>query len=124
MPLELGIFLGAKRFGNKSQKQKRCLILDIECHRYQKFISDLAGMDIRDHDGDPDRAIDCTRNWLANVSRRKITAAKLVLDAHGRFLTDKPNIAAKLGFDPNRIPYIDFETIVTTWLLEAPPSAS
>ena len=30
MPLELGIFLGAKRYGGKAQRQKRTLILDIQ----------------------------------------------------------------------------------------------
>lgn len=53
MPLELGLFLGAKRFGNKAQKLKRVLILDVEQHRYQRFISDLAGMDIHGHAGEP-----------------------------------------------------------------------
>ena len=28
MPLELGVFLGAKRFGNAKQRSKSCLILD------------------------------------------------------------------------------------------------
>jgi hypothetical protein len=42
MPLELGMFLGAKRYGRAEQKQKSCLILDVERHRYQKFISDIA----------------------------------------------------------------------------------
>ena len=51
MPFELGIFLGAKRFG-AGQKAKRALILDIDRYRYQKFISDLAGMDIHEHGGD------------------------------------------------------------------------
>lgn len=46
MPLELGIFLGAKRYGGKSQKLKKLLILDLEQFRYQRFISDLAGIDI------------------------------------------------------------------------------
>src|SRR5947208_4085517 len=39
MPLELGLFLGAKRFGTAEQKLKSCLIADIERYRYQKFIS-------------------------------------------------------------------------------------
>ncbi|MEA2337939.1 MAG: hypothetical protein QOE82_1946 [Thermoanaerobaculia bacterium] len=43
MPLELGLFIGAKRFGRAEQKTKTCLILDIERYRYQKFISDIAG---------------------------------------------------------------------------------
>ena len=31
MPLELGIFLGAKKFGIEEQKRKKCLIL-VVCH--------------------------------------------------------------------------------------------
>ncbi|HYU25729.1 MAG TPA: hypothetical protein VEO74_11030 [Thermoanaerobaculia bacterium] len=46
MPLELGLFLGAKRFGSPKQRSKTCLILDVERYRYQKFISDIAGQDI------------------------------------------------------------------------------
>jgi len=33
MPLELGLFLGAKRYGNKRQKAKSCKILDNERYR-------------------------------------------------------------------------------------------
>jgi hypothetical protein len=43
MPLELGLFLAAKKFGDKEQKKKRCIILDRELHRYHKFISDISG---------------------------------------------------------------------------------
>jgi hypothetical protein len=46
MPLELGPFLGAKRFGGQDHARKNCLILDLEPYRYQKFISDLSGQDI------------------------------------------------------------------------------
>ena len=46
MPLELGVFLGAKCFGGKGQKSKRCIILDKEKYRYQRYISDIAGQDI------------------------------------------------------------------------------
>lgn len=47
MPLELGLFLGCKRFGPESQSRKRTLILDSEQYRYRQFISDIAGQDIR-----------------------------------------------------------------------------
>ena len=42
MPLELGLFLGAHRFGSGEQRRKACLVLDREPYRYQKFISDIA----------------------------------------------------------------------------------
>lgn len=51
MPFELGIFVGAKAFGNKDQKRKAALILDTEKYRYQRFLSDIAGQDIADHGG-------------------------------------------------------------------------
>lgn len=47
MPLELGIFLGAKRFGSAKQRKKKCLVLDRERYRFQKFCSDIAGQDIK-----------------------------------------------------------------------------
>lgn len=120
MPLELGLFLGAKRFGGKHQKAKRALILDIEQYRYQRFISDLAGMDIHEHAGDPMRALREARDWLANVSRRELPSADRVHRVYEAFLADLPALAAALEFDADQIPYVDYERIVAAWLVEAP----
>ena len=57
MPLELGIFLGARRFGQGRHKQKCCLILDRERYRYRAFISDISGQDVCGHQEDPLEAI-------------------------------------------------------------------
>ena len=70
MPLELGLFLGCKRFGLKNQGEKRTLILDSEQYRYRQFISDIAGQDIRAHGSDPENAIREVRDWLQATSRR------------------------------------------------------
>ncbi|HUR83219.1 MAG TPA: hypothetical protein VM733_20850 [Thermoanaerobaculia bacterium] len=67
MPLELGLFLGAKRFGSGKQKLKNCLVLDVERYRYQKFMSDIAGQDIAAHDGTPEAAIRAVRDWLSDA---------------------------------------------------------
>jgi hypothetical protein len=120
MPLELGIFLGAKRFGDNAQQDKRVLILDVEQYRYQRFISDLAGMDIHQHKGDPLLAVRETRDWLANVSRRKIDSADRVVRLYERFLADLPGLASGLDFDPAKIPYIDYQRIVVGWLTLEP----
>jgi hypothetical protein len=45
MPFELGLFLGAKKFGCKIQVVKKTLIFDREAHRYQSFISDAGPSD-------------------------------------------------------------------------------
>lgn len=121
MPLELGIFLGAKRYGGAAQKSKRALVLDVEQYRYQKFISDLAGIDIHEHGGDAIRALRETRDWLANVSRRALPSADRVARLYEAFLADLPALAGELEFNPDDIPYVDFERIVVGWLLQADP---
>jgi len=45
MPLELGVFLGARQFGSGRHKRKSVLILDRDKYRYQKFCSDISGQD-------------------------------------------------------------------------------
>lgn len=123
MPLELGIFLGAKRFGGKAQSAKRLLVLDVERYRYQRFISDLAGMDIHGHGGDAIEALRKTRDWLANVSRRQLPSADRVARLFQVFMADLPALAADLEFDPANIPYVDFERMIVGWLLTAGPPA-
>lgn len=119
MPLELGLFLGARHYGNKAQRDKRVLILDVEQYRYQRFISDLAGMDIHEHGGDPVRAVRETRDWLANVSRRKRDSADRIAQLYETFIADLPAIATSFDFDHDNIPYVDFEHIVIGWLTPA-----
>jgi len=70
MPLELGVFLGAKKFGIEEQKRKKCLILDTQRYRYQQFISDIAGQDIQAHNNSAREVITHVRNWLRAASRR------------------------------------------------------
>lgn len=119
MPLELGIFLGARRYGAQAQKDKRALVFDISRYRYQRFISDLAGMDIHEHRGQAKRAIVETRDWLANVSRRELPSSELIVVLYSKFRRQLPAQARKLRFDPERIPYVDFERIVVGWLMAA-----
>lgn len=122
MPLELGMFLGAKRYGGASQKKKRLLIFDVEPYRYQRFISDLAGMDIHAHGRDPIRALRETRDWLANVSRRAgLPSADRLERLYRAFQGELPDMAARFEFDPATIPYVDFERLVAGWLVEATP---
>lgn len=116
MPLELGIFLAAKRFGDPDQKQKRCLILDVEPYRYQKFISDLAGMDIQAHGADDRRIVAITRDWLKTVSRRRsVPTAARVLESYDRFIAGLPEICRAVGLSADSLAYADFESLVAGW---------
>jgi hypothetical protein len=70
MPLELGMFLGLKRGGNDLQKQKQCLVLDRDRYRYQRFISDISGHDIRAHGVNQRHAIAAVAIGLGPVRGR------------------------------------------------------
>lgn len=62
MPLELGLFLGAMRFGGRIGRRKACLIIDREAYRYQAFISDIGGQDVQAHADNVAEAIRVARN--------------------------------------------------------------
>jgi hypothetical protein len=58
MPLELGLFLGARRFGGRKHARKKVLVFDRDRHRYRDFISNISGQDIHSHDGQASRLIE------------------------------------------------------------------
>ena len=76
MPFELGLYVGCKWFGNKTQQAKSCLILDREPHRYQKFISDISGQEVYYHDNEPEQALGMVRNWLRTEPKRRAYQAR------------------------------------------------
>jgi hypothetical protein len=118
MPLELGLFLGAKKFGPKTQKEKKCIIFDREQHRYQKFISDIAGQDIHHHDGKPEKLIGRLASWLRDeTDDKKIPGGKAIAAEFGRFSSDIPAICELHHLDPAEVTFQDFVGLATNWIL-------
>jgi len=64
-------------------------------------------------------ALRTTRDWLANVSRRQLPSADRLARLFESFMADLPMLAADLEFDPDAVPYVDFERMVVGWLLTA-----
>ena len=120
MPLELGVFLGARQYGRPRQRQKRCLILDRERFRYQKYLSDLGGQDIRAHDNDPAKAIRGVRDWLSHAAPPDVTlpGGKKMADRYARFRADLPAILENAGIEADELIYNDYTTFVVAWLRE------
>lgn len=117
MPLELGVFLGAKRFGSGNQKYKNCLVLDREQYRYQQFISDIAGQDIRSHDGNAETAIGVIRSWLNTASgRRTIPGGRQIARRYEQFCQDLPEICRNVELDPDEVTYNDYSVFASDWL--------
>jgi len=121
MPLELGMFLGAKRFGQDRQKKKTGLILDRERFRFQSFISDIAGQDIRSHHGKPQEAIEVVRDWLRSVRPKvSIPGGKIVARRYDSFCIDLPAMCEQLSLSREELTYIDYTWCVSEWLKTNP----
>jgi len=117
MPLELGIFIGAKRFGGAPHGRKNCLILDTEPYRYQAFISDIAGQDIIAHGGDHRRLITAIRDWLRSTSRREtLPGGAEIFARFRRFQAALPGICRRLRLRVDEITFLDLLAAIATWL--------
>ena len=118
MPLELGMFLGAKRYGRAQQRQKSCLILDVERYRFQKFISDIAGQDIAAHGGDPSRAIRAVRDWLSNATPKtiKIPGGAAIARRYELFRAELPEMCDRLQLSVDELTFNNYVVQVEEWL--------
>lgn len=117
MPLELGIFLGAKKYGTSDQKKKTCLILDREQYRYQIFISDIAGQDIRNHSSSPEGAIRLVTDWLRNASERTTVPGGLVVAKRHRLFKEKlPEMCGLSSLTEDELGFNDYSTLVSEWI--------
>jgi hypothetical protein len=124
MPLELGLFLGAKRFGDSGQRGKTCLVLDSDPFRFQKFISDIAGQDITAHGGDTGRIITAIRNWLSGSLARgepAIPGGADIAKRFGRFQADLPALCQGLRIEVHELTFTDKVRIVSKWLVDTEP---
>ena len=118
MPLELGLDLGCKRFGSRGHKEKISLVMDIESHRYEKFISDIKGQDVYPHGGDVQQVINVVRNWLRyELDYRivKIPSGQKIFQRYGNFQASLPALCYKLNWNPKQLPFPDFSGAVATW---------
>ena len=117
MPLELGIFLGAKQFGVADQKEKKGLVLDKEPHRYQQFISDIAGQDIQAHSNDVETIVRVVRNWLRTASgRQMIPGGGIICRHYQEFLKDLPRTAERFQLEVEYMIFNDYTLVVEEWL--------
>ena len=64
MPFELGLFMGAAKFGSKPQRTKSALIMVTEPYRLPVYLSDLGGNDPTAHFGQCDTIIEIVRRYL------------------------------------------------------------
>ena len=117
MPLELGIFLGARKFGDRKQRAKRCIIFDRERYRYQAFISDIAGQDIHSHDGNVKKLISELSSWL----RREFKSANVpggskIAREYDQFCKVIPAVCRTKNLAADELTYFDYLNLALEWI--------
>jgi len=121
MPYELGLFVGATKFGSRVQSGKRLLILDREQYRYQRYLSDIGGQDIKAHGDEPELVIPIVRNWLkASSEGLVIPGGATIQKRYIEFKNDLPKLCRKSSIGIKELTYNDRADLLTCWLESKP----
>jgi hypothetical protein len=118
MPFELGLFLGAAKLGGARHRRKAALILDVERYRYQKFISDIAGQDIRSHQGSAESVIGEVRNWLNTLdgAAHILPGRSALLSEYRRFQKQVPVMLKELRVKESEVSFVDWSKLIGRWI--------
>lgn len=116
MPIELGIALGYRRYSRRKQPP-RLLILDSESFRYQKYASDLAGLDIAAHASRPEQAIACVRHFLSS-DNDDLPTEDIICQLYQAFELSLPSMAAQRKQAPDKLNFRDRLRLAEQFLLE------
>lgn len=119
MPLELGLWFGANRFGGAAQADKRCIILDRERFRYQRFISDIAGQDLHSHGGKLDTLIAEMTAWLRHLpGGERPGGGTQMLREYRRFQGLLPGMCADAKLTVEELTFDDFVSFASSYIAQ------
>jgi hypothetical protein len=107
MPLEFGIFLGAKFLGVPEQQRKMCLVFDEQPYRYQMYLSDVAGQDIKWHRNDARTLVLHVRDWFTTVVDAHLPSGSIIWDHYLTFQGELRHNCEELKQRPVELTYID-----------------
>jgi hypothetical protein len=117
MPLELGIFLAAKYFGDNGQLKKNCMIFEEQTHSYEKYISDIKGQDISFHNNKPNIIISNIRNWLNTNSKNHFLPSGSVLwGEYQNFRKLLPKMCNSHSLTISELTYLEYAELVLEWI--------
>jgi hypothetical protein len=117
MPLELGMFLAAKQFGDATQRAKVALVLDRTAHRYEKFCSDIKGCDIGTHRRKPEIAIGVVRDFLRHLRPNVVMpGGRIIVQRYHTFLEELPLLCRELGLRADDLLFTEYVNFVARWL--------
>lgn len=96
------------------------MVLDTEKYRYQAFLSDIAGQDIKAHGDEPDTLLGIVRNWLRTATRRTDLPGPAQLRKDFLAFTEVlPVLCERAGLDRGDLAFVDYVELVRSALAEA-----
>jgi hypothetical protein len=104
MPFELGLALGAKRFGGPSHRSDRIKIMVAERYKLPAYPSDLGGNDPDAHHAKPDQLIRIVRNFLdVSPSGGPLPGPAKLMETFALFSEALPALAQEIEHRPQEI---------------------
>ena len=120
MPLELGLFLAAKKFGNATQRRKKCIIFESRPYEYQKFISDIAGQDIHCHHKSLPKLFIELSAWMRRENEDgMVPGGNTIKKEHQKFQKAVPRLCRKIGLQTSEMTYLDYRRMVEKWAVSS-----
>jgi len=128
MPFELGLDIGCLEYGNKKQRKKKILIHEKDKYFYQKFLSDIAGQDIRNHNNKPIEVIEIIRDWFSTLNeKKKYDSHVIIWNYYNDFIDSLIKRLDKEGYKKDRVmklPFTEFVGYARKWIKEKKKSQS
>ena len=121
MPFELGIDIGCRLFKGGKWKDKSCLILVAERHKYQAAISDLSNSDVAVHNNNAEDVVIEVRNWLSTTCGIDADGPSRIWGAFNEFMGADFDRLSDRGFSPRdieRIPVPELMVNMRAWINE------
>jgi hypothetical protein len=120
MPFELGIDYGSRRFASNHLKNKKFLILEKKPHDYKKALSDLSGVDIKNHGDKPSEVVRAVRDWFVETVKLKgVKGATAIWYRFNDFASDLYKQRKAEGFsdkDLQMMPIPEYIDFIKMWL--------
>lgn len=119
MPFELGLVIGCKKIAGVRFARRPLLIMESVAYTTQKCLSDIAGQDMKAHNGSVTRIISIVRTWLLQQSRREnIPGNVRIQNAFRDFYGVLPDLCDAAELEATDISYSDFVSLAQQWLVE------
>jgi hypothetical protein len=117
MPLELGLFLAAKKFGNSAQKRKKCIIFESKQYSYQKFMSDISGQDIHFHNKSATILFEKLTAWLRReTGDRDVPGGNATHAEYKVFKRDLPRLCKSAKLRAREMTFSDYCRFAEKWV--------